>query len=513
MYKTELLEASKHRVTQLALLTDVSKQVADSLDEVEILQRTVESIVNRFGYAQAAVSMLEEGGKLKLTVVSGTEVIGYELGYEQKIGEGIIGHTAKTSSTYVTGDVEHDPYYYTIGKRSGSALGIPIMDEDQLLGVLYVESTALNAFNQEEIQTLQTLVSHVVTAVQKARLYERVNTQLRTITTLQSVSSAITSNLELQKIFETVLELLKNTFKYSYVSLYLLEDQVLRLGAQLGYTGDHIYHEIPITQGIVGRAVQTKQIQFIRDVSREPEFLRAAHEIESEICVPLVKDNNVLGILNVEAAPGRILSEADVEGLTALAGPIAVAIDNARLHAEVISLALTDSLTGLANRRAFDRDLGIEVARSERYGHPLSLIIIDMDSFKSYNDQWGHPAGDERLRAVAQILMAHVRSPDLAARIGGEEFAVILPYTSKTGAGIAAERLRSAAEALAPAPARNGTPIPGYTLSLGVAAFPEDGETAEALFRSADEAELAAKKLGKNRTSLKGRSWVPVSKP
>ncbi len=176
-----------------------------------------------------------------------------------------------------------------------------------------------------------------------------------------------------------------------------------------------------------------------------------------------------------------------------------MAIDNARLHAKITSFALTDGMTGLFNRRAFDQIFETEIARAARYEHLLSLIIIDMDSFKEYNDSYGHPAGDERIKAIAGILLEDVRNPDIAARYGGEEFAIILPHTTKAGAIMLAERLRESAEAQSPEKNTPGAVSSGYTISLGVASFPEDGTTSEEILLAADNAELTAKRLGKNR--------------
>ena len=130
--------------------------------------------------------------------------------------------------------------------------------------------------------------------------------------------------------------------------------------------------------------------------------------------------------------------------------------------------------------------------------------MIDIDSFKSYNDTYGHPAGDERIKAIANILLANVRDPDIAARYGGEEFALILPHTTKEGALLLAERLRILAAEQAPANANPTLPISGYTISLGAASFPEDGITSAELLRAADDAELTAKRLGKNRVCSAG---------
>jgi diguanylate cyclase (GGDEF)-like protein len=228
--------------------------------------------------------------------------------------------------------------------------------------------------------------------------------------------------------------------------------------------------------------------------------------VESEICIPLLKNDNLLGVLNIESNSNRPLTKKDIDLLTAFANPVALAIDNARLHAKITSLALTDGLTGLTNRRAFDQIFDIEIARAVRYTHSLALIMIDIDSFKVFNDTYGHPAGDERIKAIASILLANVRNPDIAARYGGEEFVIILPHTDKADATILAERLRESAEAQAPEKATPNTPIAGYTISLGVASFPEDGMTSAELLFAADNAELTAKTFGKNRVCAASNS-------
>lgn len=497
-----LRSVEERRSTQLALLEEVSRQITDSFDEKEILQRTLKAVVDKLGYAEAAISLMVNDDDLEVAVITGTE----DFGYQQKVGKGIIGHVAQIREPYITDDISKDPYYFLTAKRRGSAVGIPMLDKDVLLGVIYVESTIHNEFNYDDMRTLQTLADQIATAIQKARLYTRTQQHLQVMTTLQSVSHAVASSLELNEILQNVIEVLKDSFGYTYISIYLLDDEVLCLGAEIGYTGERIIHRIPLTSGVMGRAARTKQTQFIRDVSADPTFLKASHEVKSAICVPLLKNENLLGVLNVESTSDVPLDENDVNLLNALAGSVAVAIDNARLHAKVKRMALTDAVSGLANRRAFDDFLQTEITRATRYGDALSLIILDLDSFKEYNDQWGHPAGDVRLREIADLLRANVREPDIAARYGGEEFAVILPSTSKVGAIVLAERIRVSAEEYAPAKNKDHSPIAGYTISLGVATFPEDADTLNELLLAADNAELTAKRLGKNRVCVANKS-------
>ena len=151
------------------------------------------------------------------------------------------------------------------------------------------------------------------------------------------------------------------------------------------------------------------------------------------------------------------------------------------------------------NRHAFEEMLNTEVQRATRYGLPLSLIIFDIDSFKEYNDRWGHPAGDERLKAISALIRLNQRKNDIPARYGGDEFAIILPNTNKDGAYQFAKRLSDAARNSTSQNPVEGKGIPGFTLSLGFATFPQDGDTLATLLLAADQAELAAKRLGKNQ--------------
>jgi diguanylate cyclase (GGDEF)-like protein len=172
---------------------------------------------------------------------------------------------------------------------------------------------------------------------------------------------------------------------------------------------------------------------------------------------------------------------------------LAAAFKSARLHAQVIELSLTDSLTGLRNRRYFELFLQTEVTRSRRYGRDLSVIMIDLDHFKKYNDAFGHPAGDEALQQVAEgIRFGARRGLDIVARFGGEEFIVILPETGAKSAKEVAEKIRNSIAGL-----RNVKCC--ITVSIGVAAVQGGECNAEELIRRADRALYQAKHRGRNR--------------
>ena len=155
--------------------------------------------------------------------------------------------------------------------------------------------------------------------------------------------------------------------------------------------------------------------------------------------------------------------------------------------------AFTDHLTGLANRRRFERQLEREVSRVQRFGHPFTLLMLDIDSFKNLNDTFGHDAGDDAIRRLGKVLREGTRGIDLAARIGGEEFAVLLVETSKDGGSEVAERLRAAIKLLE-------LPLAGHmTASFGVAECPSDAQTAAEILKAADVALYEAKRKGRDQ--------------
>ena len=174
-----------------------------------------------------------------------------------------------------------------------------------------------------------------------------------------------------------------------------------------------------------------------------------------------------------------------------------------RLFEQTQATAFVDELTGLRNYRLFKEHLALELQRSRRYGAPLCLVMIDVDHFKFYNDRNGHVAANDALVAFAELLRSSLRSVDLPARFGGEEFAIILPATPKVGANLVAERIRSL---VATHPFPHGEHQPGgrLTISLGVATYPADARDPRELVRRADRAMYVAKHRGRNQVHLYG---------
>ena len=221
---------------------------------------------------------------------------------------------------------------------------------------------------------------------------------------------------------------------------------------------------------------------------------RTSYRTESILVVPLQdmsgKILGVLELINALDAHGRVIPfDPQFEGLIrSLAAQAAVAIRNARLE----DLSLKDSLTDVYNRRYFMARLEEETRRQPRFAEPVALVLMDLDHFKSINDQHGHPAGDEALKEVARLLLKHSRDFTVVTRYGGDEFAVLLVNTTKVGALNYAERIRALL-------AQHGFGHGETTASFGVAVIPDDATTAKELIAEADQALYEAKRKGRNR--------------
>ena len=209
------------------------------------------------------------------------------------------------------------------------------------------------------------------------------------------------------------------------------------------------------------------------------------------LMLPLVLRGQTIGMMEVIDTADREFDAADVDFCQALCNVVAPAVQNAMLYAEMKELAARDKLTGLYNRRLFEEQFDAAVARSQRNGEELSLLVVDLDGLKRINDLGGHPAGDEALRALADSLIESSRAGDVPCRLGGDEFAIILPGASPDDAIKVAERAQEALVQKGP-----------YSFSGGVARAAINLGSSYDLYRSADIAAYRAKAAGGARTLL-----------
>jgi len=305
---------------------------------------------------------------------------------------------------------------------------------------------------------------------------------------LLKVSQDTSRSLDLDEVFRQFAAGAKTLGGFESASVWTVDElrgEVTREFTTNKNTGDGKPLTLPLSASPIGRAATSSQ----------PVPLRAEGNASAGLALPLGTGVglSVVGVLEVRSPEAP--TEDLVDALETLASHAATALTAARLHREVELRSETDPLTRVSNRRRLESDLKSEVARSLRYGHPLSLVMVDIDHFKAVNDDFGHQTGDEVLKQVAAALTADRRETDSVYRFGGEEFAVLLRETDAVGAAEVAERLRSGVPRLV----AQVNITREVTASLGVATVGGHVVDPEQLVAAADKALYQAKKRGRNR--------------
>jgi diguanylate cyclase (GGDEF)-like protein len=256
-------------------------------------------------------------------------------------------------------------------------------------------------------------------------------------------------------------------------------------------------------------ALRRGRIHLARDAQHDlrcPHLMSSDQEISDKavlgtaLCLPLIAQGETLGVLSLCTAPGAALPESDQRAAHALGEHISLALANLKLQEMLRTQSIRDPLSGLFNRRYLEVSFERELARAQRRHSALSVVMIDIDFFKKFNDTYGHEAGDLLLREFGEFLRGHCRGEDIACRYGGEEFTLLLPEAPLEAALQRAEQLRLDVSRLRLEYRRQ--PLPGISFSAGVASYPGHGENKEDLLRSADAALYRAKKAGRNRVEV-----------
>lgn len=325
--------------------------------------------------------------------------------------------------------------------------------------------------------------------------------------TLYKIAVELASAEKSEKIFDIILTSAMELTNTPAGSIVILDEKngMLRMVLAKGFSQRFISKStmwLPRTKGLTKRILNNAQPTIIYDITKEtsPTVNPAIFEegVRTIIGVPLQYKEKTIGILYLDDFKPRNFTEREVSILTLLATNATLAIDKMQILEKTEVLAITDELTQTYNHRYFINTLSNELYRAKRYRHPVSLIMLDIDNFKNYNDDFGHIHGNYVLSIVAAIVKKIVRSIDTVARFGGEEFCIILPGTTKENAVLMAERIRTEVDKVC-VPEWSSAVSRKITISLGVASSPEDTEEQELLIKKADEAMYAAKKAGKNR--------------
>ena len=373
---------------------------------------------------------------------------------------------------------------------------VPILRGDQLLGVMGAQSSEPGAYDEEDLALFAAIADLAAVALENALYVEQLERRHREAERIEEIGRAITGSLELPKVLGRVAGAASDLLDADSAVVWLLkEDGKVEVAMTAGDTFFPQGLEFAVDPEIFAAARQRGpgSCASLTEFELAPPQYRKVALTGSSIAVLLTAEDSCMGALSVRHRKRRVYADDDISLLGRIADQTTIAVANARLHERIISLSLTDALTGLPNRRRLEIFLEKEFAAARR-GRKLSIVIYDLDHFKSYNDTAGHQAGDEALRAFARILADNSRAMNLAARYGGDEFVTVLTDVDRRGTVIHVDRIVDAVDQhplLGPA---------GITVSAGIAIFGTHVESAEALINAADRNLYLRKAAQRTRT-------------
>ncbi len=491
-------EKMNMRAEKLALLLRVGGVLSRSADFEEATSQALAHIHKHFR-ADATVLYVSEPRTGSLDVVQS-----HGAGADREAGESTLALTA-------LGAREARIWPCAVPGEAGtrSAMVAPLLVEGTGYGAIKVVAPAGETFNSSKLALLETIASELATTMRTAGAYQTTNADLTKATAelaaLNVFTRVVSSSFDLNDICRNLFEAAMRVTDSDYGNVTILSrrDEQPDVAIFMNYD-EATERRLRATTwrrspGLYGRALRTARPVVANDVRREAEYVAVAPDVLAKLCVPIVVDGRAEGMINLESRTLDTYSPSDVDFIAALAEATAVAVKNARLYRTVEQSAIRDGLTGLYNHSYFHQTLTDEVERAVRYGREMSLVLLDVDDFKRYNDDFGHLAGDRVLTWFGKNLLSHTRKADTVARYGGEEFAIILSETPHEQALVAAEKLLRAIEDEQPAEweAR-------VTVSLGVSTCPADGVSPADLISAADRRMYRAKHEGKNRVIAVG---------
>jgi diguanylate cyclase (GGDEF)-like protein/excisionase family DNA binding protein len=426
------------------------------------------------------------------------------------IGTGITGWVAVHGVAQMLPDASNDPRATTIPGTdedlAESMLLAPMTFDDQVLGVLVLSKLGLNQFTEDDLRLLVIYASLAAQAMANAdttgRLRDQsaaLERQLSSQRALLLITESILTTLEPGAILEQVTDRLADLVRYDNIAVEVIDPAsglLKPLIAKGIHAGMFMRPWVAGETGIGPWAVEHNEAVLIEDEQNDGRVNQFRGEDPfdgSLIVVPLRDRNGAHGVLTLERL-GRIdvYTEDEFELVKLFAAQVSIALQNAEVYRRVEIRARSDDLTTLLNHGTFKEVL----AQRVRDGEPFSLIMLDLDDFRTVNNTLGHQAGDRLLRAIADSLVHAGRESDHVFRYGGDEFTFLLPGTDGAGALLVANRVRAAVGEVGRDPrwADSGAMI---SASVGVATFPADGETAESVLLAADRACFVAKRTGR----------------
>ena len=362
------------------------------------------------------------------------------------------------------------------------SLCMPIVKDNKDFGIIKLDFESDTSVNMEFLFLMKIFASQVSLKLQNIVLSEQSKINVEFHDSMKNIAKIIETQYELNYIVPIIGEMLDRFITDHLIYVFLKREEELQLVWPKACKDERIY-------------------EILNQLTPETEYILTNGDKIGAF--PLVSEEGELSGCIVARSTLDTLSKRDISYLEQLTRQSAITINRANSYSKILQYATIDALTNLNNRRQFELRLGQEIATTKRQNNPLCAMMIDIDFFKKVNDTYGHASGDAVLRGVASIIKSALRESDIPSRYGGEEFAVLLPYTHIEEAKIVGERLRKAVES---------SPIPindedsevksiNVTISMGLAEF-NTQETGEELFERADKALYEAKESGRNRVCV-----------
>lgn len=428
-----------------------------------------------------------------------------------KVGDGITGWVARHGLAQNVGDAADDRRAKTIPGTDAdldeSLLLAPMLHEDEIAGVIVLAKLGLHQFTADDLRLLEIYASIAAQAMANADVTERLRAQSEALARqvssqreLLHVTESILATLDTQTLLEEIAERLNTIVAVDNISVSLHDAAARRLHpifARGVHAAQFLKTSLAEDEGISGLVLSTGEARHVPDELSDPRVVHRSGlgpQPGALIVAPLRGQDRVQGVLVIERLGSDAqFSDEEFELVKLFAAHVSIALRNAAAHRAVEIRAETDRLTGLLNHGVLTEQVARLVGQHARFG----MLMVDLDHFKEYNDEYGHQAGNVMLQRVAQELRASCRDSDLVFRFGGDEFALLLPGTGLAGARTVAEKIKDAISVIGGAGQR-----PGLTCSVGVAAFPKDGRDGASMILAADRACYAAKRSGRNRIAI-----------
>jgi phosphoserine phosphatase RsbU/P len=329
---------SKPHLQVEPLLLEVADVLATSLDLDTTLRRVAEVVRKVIDYEIFAILLLNE----KTQDLRFRFHVGYPPDLAErgrvKVGEGVTGQAAQMRHAILVDDVTEDPRYIAAVPSVRSELAVPLITKNRVIGVIDLEAREPGYFTEEHSRLLTLIASRMAAGIENAQLYTRITRQARILVLLNEIAREVTSILNLDELLGRIAELLRRLIDYQMFSILLLDPSGENLQHRFSLRFNeniHLKHEIPLGTGLVGFAAQTKQAVLVPDVAKDPRYLNTNPETRSELAVPLVYKDKVIGVLDLEHTRRGFFTEEHQRTITTLAAQVAIAIENARLYEEV----------------------------------------------------------------------------------------------------------------------------------------------------------------------------------